>query len=260
LVFILSTFWYIHTVSNFISLIDLPYFITKIRLPETLLCSYPGCPMIAEVDFDRTVKEEPVHTVDSAHTLVHVHEAVLLARIEVDPVGHMEVDLEVDRTGVVLGSLVVVRIEVDSRADQKEAADDFLAADHIAVAFEVVRSSLDSGVVRIEDVRLLEDCWYEAVHSVVDLLGVDRMAEWQGTARMALGSQEVVHMEVEVDHKEADLPAVDRSVVVVVHIEAGLQESARTAADLSGEVHTEAAIVVDHIVPEERDQQNTQPA
>ena len=59
--------------------------------------------MIAEVDFDRTMKEEPVRTVDSAHTPVHVPEAVLLARIEVDPVGHMEVGLEVDHTGVVLG-------------------------------------------------------------------------------------------------------------------------------------------------------------
>ena len=135
-----------------------------------------------------------------------------------------------------------------------EAADDFLAADHIAVAFEVVRSSLESEVVRIEDVHLLEDCWQEAVHTVVDLLAVDRMAEWQGIAHMELGSQQVVHTEVEVDHKEADLPAVDRSVVVVVHIEAGLQEGVRTAADLLGEVHTEAAIVVDHIVPEEGDQ------
>ena len=220
--------------------------------------------------------------IDSVHTSVQVLEVVHLARIEVDPVGHMEVDLEVDCTEVALGYPVVVRTEVDSEADPTEAADDFPEVDHIAVAFEVVRNSLDSKfvldseVVHIEDVHLLGDWWHQTVRTVVDFLEVDRKAEWQEVDRMMVGAQEAVRREVDslaVDRKEVDLPAADHSVVDlqvvarieaglqgVDHIEAGLQEVVRTAADLLEEVHTSSAIVVDHIAHEEGDPQSTPPA
>ena len=92
--------------------------------------------MIAEEDFDHTIEEDPVRMADSVHAPGQDPEVVHLARIEVDPVDHMEVD----RTGA-FGYPEVVRIEVDSEADQTEVADDFLGADHIAVA-EAVHNSL----------------------------------------------------------------------------------------------------------------------
>lgn len=92
--------------------------------------------MIAEEDFDHTMEEELVRTADSVHIPVQVPEAVHLAR--------MDIDLEVECTEVEFGYPVVDRIEIDSEADQTEVADGFLEAGHIAVAFEVVRNSLDS--------------------------------------------------------------------------------------------------------------------
>ena len=91
---------------------------------------------------------------------------------------------------------------------------------------------------------------------MVDLLGVDRIVEWQEADHMMVGSHEAVRIKVDslaVDHKEVDLSAADHSVV-------DLQEVVRTEADLPGEIHIEGEIVVDHIAPEEGDRQNAPPA